>query len=80
MRTERRRITRHRAGAANTNDVVADLENGSRCLGRNTRDVAINEIVEHDIADAEDALLGNALERAFKVEHLLLAAHRGLHR
>jgi len=59
---------------------MADLKNGSRRLGGNTGNVAINEIVEHDIADAEDALLGNALERAFKVEHLLPAARRRLHR
>ena len=53
-RAERGDIARHVAGAADTDDVVADREHGRRRLRRDARNVAVNEIVEHDIADAED--------------------------
>jgi hypothetical protein len=38
-------------------------------LGRDAGDFAIDEIVEHQIPDAEHGLLGNELKRLFEIEH-----------
>ena len=57
FRAERRDIARHIAGAADLDRAVPDREHRRRRLGRNARDFAIDEIVEHEIADAEHGLL-----------------------
>ncbi len=51
------------------------LKHRRRRLGRNARDFAIDEIVEHDVADAKNGLPGNEPERFFEIEH---AVPRGL--
>ena len=56
-RPERRNVARDVAGAADFDLVVADREHRRRRFGRNARDVAIDEIVKHKIADAENGLL-----------------------
>ena len=57
------------AGAPDFNGVVVDLQNRRRRFGRNARDVPIDEIVEHNVADAKNRLLADAAQGFFKVEH-----------
>ena len=71
-RAKRGDVARHVASAANRELVAFDCENRSRCLGRNARDFAIDEIVEHQIANADDSLLGNEFECVFEIEHAVL--------
>ena len=68
-RAERGDIARDVAGAADLTFAVPDREHRRRRLGRNARDLAVDEIVEHEIADAEHGLLGNKLEGFFEIEH-----------
>src|SRR6202034_3558544 len=70
---ERRDIARHIAGAADLDGAVPDREHRRWRLGRNARDFAIDEIVEHEIADAEHGLLGNKPEGFFEIKHALPA-------
>ena len=72
-RAERGDIARHIAGAADLDLAVPDREHRRRRLRRNARDFAIDEIVEHEIADAEHGLLRNKLEGFFEIEHALPA-------
>ena len=71
-RAERRDIARHVAGAADFGRVAPDGEHRRRRLRRDARHVAIDEFVEHEIADAEHGLLRNKLERFLKIEHACL--------
>src|SRR5262249_21621666 len=83
-RAKRGDVARHVASAAHRELVAFDRENGSRRLGRDARDLAVDEIVEHQIADAEDGLLGNELECILEIEHAVIAWNecrcRELHR
>ena len=49
------------AGARLVNDVWG--------LRRDPRDLAIDEVVEHQVSDAEHGLLADELERIFEIEH-----------
>src|SRR6204780_4868313 len=69
FRTERRDVARHVAGAADLDRAVPDREHRRRRLGRYARDLAIDEIVEHEIADAEHGLLRNKPEGFFEIKH-----------
>ena len=73
FRAERRDIARHIAGTADLDRAVPDREHRRRRLGRNARDFAIDEIVEHEIADAEHGLLRNEPEGVFEIKHALPA-------
>ena len=68
-RSERGDIARDRAGAADLGDIVPDRENGGRRLGRNARHLAVDEVIEHDVADAEHRLRCDELEGLFEIEH-----------
>ena len=69
LRAERRDIARHIAGAADLDFAARHREHRRRRLRRDARDLAIDEIVEHEIADAEHGLLGDELEGFFEIEH-----------
>ena len=71
VRPERGDVARDVAGAADLHLAPAHGEHRRRRLRRNARHVAIDEIVEHDVADAEHGLLGNTPEGFFKIEHAL---------
>ena len=60
-------IACHVAGAADLDHAALDREDWRRRLGRNARDVAIDEFVEHDIADAENRLLAKVRECVFDI-------------
>ena len=62
-RAERGDIARHVAGAADHEFAVADGEHLRRRLGRDAGDLAVDEIVEHDVADAEHGLPADKLQR-----------------
>jgi hypothetical protein len=68
-RTERRNVARHVAGATDGKIVAGHRENRSRRLGRDARNLAVDEVVEHQISNADNGLLGNELERVFEIEH-----------
>ena len=73
VRPERRDVARHVAGSTDGEIVAGDRENRSRRLGRDARDLAVDEVVEHQISNADDGLLGNELERVFEIEHGAIA-------
>ena len=75
-RAERRDVARHIAGAADLDLAVRDREHRGRRLRRNARDLAIDEVVEHEIADAEDGLLGDFRKAFFEVEHRATGSDR----
>ncbi len=62
-------VARHRTGAADLRRIVPHRENRCRRLGRDARDLAIDEVIEHDVADAENRLRRNQLEGFFEIEH-----------
>ena len=68
-RAERCDIARDIAGAADLDLAARDREHRRRRFRRNARDFAIDEIVEHEIADAENGLLRQKLEGFFEIEH-----------
>ena len=55
-RAERDQVARHVAGAADHQVGALDRDHRGRRLRRDARDVAIDELVEHQIADAEHGL------------------------
>ena len=69
LRAERRDIARDIAGAADLDLAARDRKHRRRRLRRNARDFAVDEIVKHEIADAENGLLRHKLEGFFKIEH-----------
>ena len=68
-RPKRSDVARDIAGAADLDLATHNREHRRRRLRRNARDFAIDEIVEHQIADAENGLLRYELEGIFKIEH-----------
>ena len=64
-------VARHIAGAADLDRIVLDRQHRRRRLGRNARDLAIDEVVEHDVADAQHRLLGNEPQCFLEIEHAL---------
>ena len=69
LRAKGRDVARHIAGAADLDLAVAHYEHRRRRLGRDARDIAVDEIVEHEIADAEDGLLVGLAQRLFEIKH-----------
>jgi len=67
-RTECHNVARHVAGATDGEIVAGDCENRSRRLGRNARDLAVHEVVNHRVSNADDGLLGSKLEPVFEIE------------
>ena len=42
---------------------------GAGASGEMRADLAIDEVVEHQVADAEDGLLADALQALFEIQH-----------
>ena len=57
FRAQRRDVAGDIVGAADLDGVVIDLEHRRRRFRRDARDLTINEIVEHHVADAQHGLL-----------------------
>ncbi len=68
---ERHQIARDIAGAADHQLAALDRDHRRRRLRRDARDVAIDELVQHQIADAEHGLAGEIREVFVEVEHWL---------
>ena len=71
-RAERGDVARDIAGAA---DIGLAALHGNHRRGRfrrNPRHLAIDEFVEHEVADAEHRLAGNRMRQGVKIEHLNL--------
>ena len=66
---ERGNVARHVAGAAHDQLAPGHRQDRCRRFGRDARDLAIDEVVEHQISDAEHGLLGHELERFLEIEH-----------
>src|SRR6202034_330102 len=75
---ERGDVARDIAGATDLGRVVTNRKDRRRRFGRDARDLSIDEIVEHDVADAEDRLPGHKPERFFVIEHARLLPARRL--
>ena len=69
LRSKSRDVARDVAGATDLHRVVPDAQHRRRRLWGNPRDVAVDEVVEHDVADAKDRLSGNEPQRLFKIKH-----------
>src|SRR5712672_4650417 len=67
---ERGDIARDIAGAADIGLAALDRDDGRRRFRRNARPLAIDEFVEHEVADAEHGLTRDRLAQGFKIEHL----------
>src|SRR5580658_6018083 len=66
---KRRDIAGDVAGAPDLHRIVFDFQNWSRRFGRNACDIAIDEIVEHNVADTKNGLLADEPQHFLKVEH-----------
>ena len=66
---ERCDIARDVAGAADHDFLALHGDDRRRRLGRNARHLAIDEIVKHQVADAEDGELSGFLQLFFEIEH-----------
>ncbi len=67
---ERRNIARDVAGAADIGLAALSGDDRRGRLRRNPRHLAIDEFVEHEVADAEYRLADNRLRKSVKIEHL----------
>ena len=72
-RAERGNVARHVAGAADDQLAAGHRKDRRRRLRRDARDLAVDELVEHQVADADHGLLGNELERVLEIEHDVIA-------
>ena len=64
------------AGAADKLFLALDREHGHRRFRRDAGDLAIDEVVEHQVADAEHGLLGHSGEKGREIEHRSCLATR----
>ena len=69
VRAKRTDIAGNIAGAADLDLAARNRQHRRRRLRRNAAHLAIDEIVEHEIADAEHGLLRYKLQRFLKIEH-----------
>ena len=72
-RSEAGNVARDVARAADGQIIARHRQNRSRRFGRNARDFAVDEIIKHQVSDADDGLLGNELDHFFEVEHRAIA-------
>ena len=63
-------VARDVAGAADIGLAALDRDHRRRRFRRNARHLAIDEFVEHEVADAEHGLPDDRLAQGFKIEHL----------
>src|SRR6185312_3655124 len=63
-------VARDVAGAADIGFTALCGDHGRRRFRRNPRHLAIDELVEHEIADAEHRLLRNRVHEGVKIEHV----------
>ena len=70
-RAERGDVARDVAGAADIGLAALDRDHRRGRFRRNPRHLAIDEFVEHEIADAEHRLAGHRMRQGFKIEHLV---------
>ena len=69
-RAERGDVARDVAGAADIGLAALHRDHRRRRFRRNPRHLAIDEFVEHEVADAEHGLAGNRMRQGVKIEHL----------
>ena len=62
-------VARHIASTADRDLVSLHRAHRRRRFRRNARDLAIDEVVEHQVADAEDRLLADAFQAGLEIEH-----------
>ncbi len=69
FRAEACDVPRNVSGAADDDILAAHPDDRRRRLRRNSRDVAIDKVIEHQVADAEDCLLADLREPFLEIEH-----------
>ena len=70
-RAERGDVARDIAGAADIGFAALHGNDRRGRFRRNPRHLAIDEFVEHEVADAEHGLAGNRMRQGVKIEHLI---------
>src|SRR5260221_11364282 len=73
FRAEACDISRHIAGAADDDVLAAHPDDRRGRLRRNARHIAIDEIVEHQVADTENRLPPDLRESFLEIEHYRVA-------
>ncbi len=68
-RAEARDIARDIAGAADHHLAALDRDHRRRRLRRDARDLAIDEVVQHQIADAQHGDAGKLRQAMVEIEH-----------
>ena len=69
MRAEARDIARDIAGAADHHLAALDCDHRRRRLRRDAGDLAIDEVVQHQVADAQDGDAGQSRQALVEIEH-----------
>jgi hypothetical protein len=64
-----RNITRHITCTPDHELALRYRQHRRRRFRRNSRNIAVDEIVEHQVSDAEHSLLREPFDGVFKVEH-----------
>ena len=77
-RAERDQVARHIAGAADHHFAALDRDHRRRRLRRNARHLAVDEFIEHQIADAEHGLPGEIGKMFVEIEHGLSVSVRAV--
>ena len=77
-RAERHQIARDVAGAADHQLAALDRDHRRRRLRRDARHLAVDELVQHQIADAEHGLAGEIGKVFVEVEHRLFVPVRAV--
>ena len=69
-RAKRGDVARDVAGAADVDFAASHSKHRRGRFRRNPRDLAVDEFVEHEIADAKHRLVDHGVRQGFKIEHL----------
>jgi len=69
MRTQVCDVAGHVARTSDDELAPGHRKDRSRRLGRNARYITVDEIVEHQVPDAKDGLMGDEPERVFEAGH-----------
>jgi hypothetical protein len=69
FRAEACDVARHVAGAADDDLLAADPDHRRRRLRRDARHLAVDEIVKHQVADAEHGLPADLAKPFLEIEH-----------
>ena len=73
-RAERGDVARDIAGAADIGLAALDGDDRRGRFRRNPRDLAVDEFIQHEVADAQHRLSGDGMREGVKIEHLVVTS------